>query len=292
MSDFLRNLAGRSLGVIESVRPRVPSLFEPCRREGGLQSEGPSFPARPTGDDATIENCSDQDADGVSMAQSLQTQGIRKASRTLGEPHPGNGVARNPSGEAFEPPNQADAPLSVLKPGSGRSAPSLASAAGHLDHATGLGPTLAGQVPTLDSKHQPVKAGSTGAEEGTFSAESPPETGVNGPAYPKWTEHSRTVAPGNRPRLATPNRPPLAMEHAQVSRSGIRPPVPPRSARLRGPDASATTSPDKTSVEVSIGRVEVRAVFPEPPVRRTQSLRSRPSVSLDDYLSGRHRGGR
>ncbi len=45
MSDFLTNLAARSLGTAEVVRPRVPSLFEPTRREGGLRPAQPSWPA-------------------------------------------------------------------------------------------------------------------------------------------------------------------------------------------------------------------------------------------------------
>jgi hypothetical protein len=45
-------------------------------------------------------------------------------------------------------------------------------------------------------------------------------------------------------------------------------------------------------VEVSIGRIEVRAIFPEPqqlaPVRRASDS----ALSLADYLKERDRGGR
>ena len=38
-------------------------------------------------------------------------------------------------------------------------------------------------------------------------------------------------------------------------------------------------------IRVTIGRVEVRAVLPEQPVKRSAPPRFKPSVSLDDYLS-------
>jgi hypothetical protein len=44
------------------------------------------------------------------------------------------------------------------------------------------------------------------------------------------------------------------------------------------------------AVRVSIGRVEVRAVFPAAPVRRAQAARAKPGLSLDDYLKRPKRG--
>ena len=51
------------------------------------------------------------------------------------------------------------------------------------------------------------------------------------------------------------------------------------------PQAGAAAEP---AIRVTIGRVEVRAVFPEQTAKRTPPPRFRPRVSLDDYLS---RGG-
>ena len=42
MSDFVTNLVGRSLSTLEVVRPRLPSLYEPHRRDAG-----PFLSARP-----------------------------------------------------------------------------------------------------------------------------------------------------------------------------------------------------------------------------------------------------
>jgi len=71
---------------------------------------------------------------------------------------------------------------------------------------------------------------------------------------------------------------------------GVRPPLAPRSGGARNPEALSPSNPPKPDIQVSIGRVEVRAVFPEPATRRRPpQTRSRPTVSLDDYLNRRHR---
>jgi hypothetical protein len=53
------------------------------------------------------------------------------------------------------------------------------------------------------------------------------------------------------------------------------------------PRASRQAEP---RIEVSIGRVEVRAVLAAPPVQPTPE-RASPALSLDDYLRGRDSGG-
>ena len=63
----------------------------------------------------------------------------------------------------------------------------------------------------------------------------------------------------------------------------------PRSAA----SASSALAPEARSepdVRITIGKIDVRAVFPEAPVRRVQPPRSRPTLSLDDYLKRNIRG--
>jgi hypothetical protein len=64
-------------------------------------------------------------------------------------------------------------------------------------------------------------------------------------------------------------------------RSSVRPHTEARNVRAVLPDANASEPP----IRITIGRVDVRAIFPEPPARRAQPLRSRPKVSLDDFLN-------
>jgi hypothetical protein len=52
MSNFLSNLAARGMGQSQSVRPRVPALFEPDRGSGGqLRARQPSPQEEPSGQD-------------------------------------------------------------------------------------------------------------------------------------------------------------------------------------------------------------------------------------------------
>jgi hypothetical protein len=91
------------------------------------------------------------------------------------------------------------------------------------------------------------------------------------------------VRPVEWPSLQARPAPPLT--------GAVRPPLAPRSGGAR-PQALPLSSPPKPDIQVSIGRVEVRAVFPEPAARRAPPRSSRPTVSLDDYLNRRHRGRR
>jgi len=58
----------------------------------------------------------------------------------------------------------------------------------------------------------------------------------------------------------------------------------PAAANLPAPQALAGAA-SEPAIRVTIGRVEVRAVFPEQPVKRSAPPRFRPSVTLDDYLN-------
>jgi hypothetical protein len=92
------------------------------------------------------------------------------------------------------------------------------------------------------------------------------------------------------PRRALPQ--PMAVR----TEASISPPLPlsgtpSSSISHSGPGVRNGTSAEP-SVRITIGRVEVRAVFPEPAVRRTLVPRSKPTVSLDDYLKQSNRGNR
>jgi hypothetical protein len=57
-----------------------------------------------------------------------------------------------------------------------------------------------------------------------------------------------------------------------------------RPAAAKAPVAAAVHPRPEPSVQVTIGRVEVRAIFPEAPPARIPAPRARPTVSLDEYL--------
>jgi len=101
-------------------------------------------------------------------------------------------------------------------------------------------------------------------------------------AHPTSTV-ARTVLPLSAPSLVA--RP------APVT-GAVRPPLAPRSGDANRHEARPSSGPTNPEIQVSIGKVEVRAVFPAPPAPRAQPTRRRPTVSLDDYLNRRHRGRR
>jgi hypothetical protein len=80
---------------------------------------------------------------------------------------------------------------------------------------------------------------------------------------------------------------PRAAEAAMVA-----PPAARGTEAAKAAAAFAVPIPAEPSVEITIGTVEVRAVFPEKPAPRAPSRRPKPSVSLDEYLKRSSRGAR
>ena len=95
--------------------------------------------------------------------------------------------------------------------------------------------------------------------------------------------------------MAVPHSKPSRRSHAKAARN----PCQARSVR-RSPQVGERQEvpifhprPTSRSQPLSLDRQGgVRAVFPEPPVRRAPPQRSRPTVSLDDYSNRRNRGRR
>lgn len=80
-------------------------------------------------------------------------------------------------------------------------------------------------------------------------------------------------------------------QSAGLSAGAVHPPVGSRSeARIAA--AARGSNRSEAAIHVTIGSVEVRAVFPEKPARRAPSTRPKPTVSLDDYLKRSGGGSR
>jgi hypothetical protein len=291
MSDFLTHLVGRSLGTLEVVRPRVPSLFEPHRQGSGLPGGRPSFAhldARPElGAEAPTEPSSGSHVIPASQAQGLRVQPVHAGK--IVEPE-----TSTQSDERFNPPELAPKTLtnSLISdnedvaeirlethartdPSSQEPLPSsparfdpprqaartIATAPGEprSHQGEGIRPPMRPQVLTLASPERPAEAAK--APQSYDPTLDLPGTRT-GPG--EWA-----IQPGGGlPSLVAHQGP-----QSQI-RQNVRPPVPP--PRSEGP---------RRQVKVSIGRVEVRGVFPEQTVRRPAPPRSRPTVSLDEYLN-------
>ena len=282
MSDFLSNLVARSLGTLEVVQPRVPSLYEPHHRESGLRGARPGFSAPEAA--TSNENSLEGDTNAPPLSPRVEGSERREPAGPVAptrtdrdEIRPGPITSRQVSTQAGPRP-ESNLPSNV-------------------PHGT-LDPTLrpastepAGISPAISSESN-IAAGKLNRTRLFSEAEVSPRLVLAHPLHSRETE----TDPGrDRSQPATPSGhsyQPLATHPAAFPKHAIRPPVAPRSAAARNPEARQSSSPNNSTIEVTIGRVEVRAVFPEPPARRAPPPRSRPTVSLDDYLNPRHRGKR
>jgi len=322
MSEFFRNLVGRSLGVLEVVQPRVPALYEPYRRDSGLLSARPGLQVRDAGSEPMVETSSDSAANAVPNQHQTQRLRTRAADPAAHEGQSADGEPEVEPAEAVElshpsqparpaPPSLTPAvrpgPIAAIQiPGRARTAND--SDASPIAPPASLQPILTAVKARPDGARLiTTQAGDTGGARPevirpfTESEVAPAPGPVPGP-MPRLVRHPRTpdvkTEPSSQradlgqavaPRAAV--TPSLVAHQVQLDTSAVRPPVAPRSGGTRSPGTLPPSSPPQPSVQVSIGRVEVRAIFPEPPaVRRAPAPRSRPTVSLDDYLNQRNEG--
>ena len=252
MSDFLKNLVGRSLGTIEVVRPRVPSIYEPYRRGSGLLGSHPGLRhaisgpgGEPSAEEVTNSaQITDQMNPFQTREANLSSESNVAQFRESGE--------RGPNLQAARARAEATSPIDSQ-----------------------AGPTES-NLTHLPGKPEPIPI--------TALAQ-------RGRAFEAAAESARShLVP--RELTAPPLAPSATLNQPQPAASIIRPPLAASWGTAKSPDASSSSSQSQPAIEVSIGKVEVRAVFPEPAVRRAPLQRSRPTVSLDDYLNRRNRGRR
>lgn len=304
MSDFLTHLVGRSLGALEVVRPRVPSLFEPHRQGSGLPGGRPSFAhldAQPErGAEPAMEPGLGSHVNPAPRAQGLRVQPVppgqiaepetnTQPDERFNPPEPAPKTLTNPLTSGAQEvaeirlESNAHADLSPREPllsspakfdPARQSASTLATPPGEprTQQEEGIRPPMRPQVLTLASPERPAEAAKAVQSHDPTPDLQAPRTGPG-----EWA-----IQPGGGlPSL-------VAHQGAQSQiRQNVRPPVPP--PRSEGPQRASqrllASKKDEPQVRVSIGRVEVRAVFPEQTVRRPAPPRSRPTVSLDEYLN-------
>jgi len=292
MTDFLKNLIGRSRGTIEVAQPRIPSLFEPYRRGEGLlgsvpglagsraDAASPAPPGADSGADRTplpprtptfrTSPLSPDALEGPTSADESEPSRPVMSANLEGTPWPSLAPHRL---ERPAPPGQnqgstTDAEISPVQsaaPGPSPESSAPARSAWNRVVLPGVDPSPQNLTGSLESRPSP-----------------PPRATPGGLGQ---IEHAQNVTPGASPSLL----PSLLALQASPLRAAVRPPIAPRAG---GPDRVAVSAPAPPSVQVSIGRVEVRAVFPEPAARRAPLPKSKPMIPLGEYLNQRQRGKR
>jgi len=92
-------------------------------------------------------------------------------------------------------------------------------------------------------------------------------------------------------KIEPSQRPGLTREIPSLPISGIHPARSANSQERSGP-ASTLNQSSEPSIRVTIGKVEVRAIFPPAPVNRTPPRAPRRTLSLDDFLKRNSGAGR
>lgn len=296
MSDFLSNLALRSMGLAETMRPRLPALFEPPRLYSGLVASPSLFP--------------------IKRDEELFQQGVSGdvMEAPSGRPYAGR---QSRDGDLASP--ELDRPETIkARPGNQTRRAAVASLTQSLD-----------DVRSLSSRRSPREEDvSISAPRSSFSPESSVEESL--PRFDKIqrdivrfrikraTGSGREVLDGlddlviGQHPLATETKPNLSGSQARsqrpptshtalpiASRSHSAPMATPTIEPSLGPGRSVAgfaavprSNPTGPVIRVTIGRVEVRAVFSDPPVRHAQPRQSRRTITLDEYLKCSSRGRR
>lgn len=290
MSDFLSDLVERSFAAAPRVRPQQPSFFESRPTSPEMSWPGPEFPESPA-----AEQDLHQPPDRILRLQSLgpNTNGDAAAPFKPGPARPGP----TPT-ESVELPGASTQPGPVSPPV--RSLPDTARPERRremgdiAEEIDALGPASSG--PTLTAKPIPDLA----SEQPNIPAPQEPEASVpaskvdrnNGsqapfPSRPLRAASSSVSRESRAPRPpeeqtdpGSPARPPARAVRAIAS--GLRP------SKMTAPAPENSSLPP--SINVTIGRVEVRATLASTPSKAPGS--SAAVLSLEEYLRRRAKGDR
>ena len=306
MSDYLSNLAAKTLRLTDVIQPRLGSLFEPpsvpgeplfghfpAREEmasdgrpaGAMTFAGPLMPASPGGNTALARALMQgipqpPDIMGIQPPDLQQQQLETGAEQSMAE-HSRPSVSSQPAPRLVPPSlDVQSAPLS---------SPALPTP---VQTPFTLTPAAVG-TPAAGRSAQEFVPGTTerqadAARSGETAAPAP-HSALAAHVQPPPEEHSagRTASLGQNPSylevMSHRARGPVPTATVVVQQHDLprlEPAVPP-------PTAPLTTQAPESTIKITIGRVDVRAIMPASPAPRPAPARPSPSLSLEDYLKRR-----
>jgi hypothetical protein len=277
MSDYLGNLVARSLAPNAGVQPRIPSIFEP--------PPGPAFFEQPvdleTGSEIQISSPAPKT--NAKAALTENTGQMMRADIGTSEPSPHHHNSEN------ELPSRTDSlPEKFSNEPPPRAVPFIPTAIRPV-----AAPTLAAEE-RLSQAPSPQNRQSAKIEspaQGNVSPNAPPHD-------PDRSDAREKNAPTPLTRAASTDRHNFDSVAKEISIRPVRPareanqfPTAPTARRdaVRLPTISNSAQPD--SIQITIGRVEVRASTPAAAMPRARSKKE-PAMSLETYLQRRAEGGR
>ena len=289
MSDFLTNLAARALNRAEAARPRLASRFEPPFLAGAFPTAF-AHDAETTATDAFVEPPSTQ------TTEARPSNFAPPHADSLTKPPP---IARTEFREA------SDAKSARRQPSEATTQPDRPP----LDDKLRLIPTASSSETTEHEPRQLKANAAPGRESRVEQGE------ARARVEEQATAEGIRVSPGERffddaglRRLEERvlRQEALQRERQQQAEAALMVPAAPR--KFAEPRASVApplaqpppalpahgeiAEPHATSINVTIGRIDVRAVMPQTPAPVRAAARPRPALSLEDYLKQREGGPR
>jgi hypothetical protein len=262
MADFLTRLIERAWGQAPTVQPLIPSRYAaiPTRFEAPpshpLTQSEPSEPPQvnppalhrfPLSAPQPLVLASPLAPNAaIRLEASVETQPVSPGVEPVAEGMPRRPLDSPPPAQVSSP----DEPAPRLQPRQVVTGPEIRSL-----------PGFRANLPQLAGLNRV-------APEASSPAASPPLT-------PDPVARNSTPATGSRPAVDRPELPPAPIflgQSASLSAVGLSP-------MSRG----SSPEPPAPRINVTIGRVEIRAVF-EPPAKAAPPARPEPKLSLEDYL--------
>ncbi|MGX2041066.1 hypothetical protein ACWJKU_13155 [Methylocaldum sp. MU1018] len=318
MTDFLEQLAAKSMSAEKALQPRLPSLFEPVKAEHGLLPDHDFHLARaeelstthatgtdmPSGADAARAPLTERYPQAPSARMGTNLPGVNLDSRRLARrANPREGVS------SAQPAHQRTRPSTFVHPAFESEQHNLAISQ---NPGTDLVRTASGRTPGAAPRgpdEPPYRRQAEPAIE-PFLAE-PAGSKTKRDAYAIRDEneamrHYGAVSPG---RDQPPNQPhsalrrglaPVASEASPDTRFQSAPKQTPRAIVARPEVTRSVETPLKAAdefwrdmsipksaptIQVTIGRVEVRATVSAPVPRKAEP--GPKAMSLEDYLKQR-----
>jgi len=286
MSDFLNNLAARSLSLADAVQPRIRSLFEPQAAQVNQPARFSVHLSAEPRAEREVE-LSRRTALGISdsststLEESTRSNSIKSSLKPSADAAAARRDDRDASSHRVEPARARgsidtvsvapNAPLDLSRPPAPEATVARAPAA---DRPT-LSTNKAGLAPQIRDERESRAMLVTGIRRMVderiepLEAQRPPGVmrAEQGQASPHET--------------ASPARTIVRAQGAGVPKLPI--------VNLASPPAVAPPSPE---IKITIGRVDVKAVMPAQPAARSQPLARFAPTSLDDYLRERSGGRR
>lgn len=292
MSDFLHRLAARSRGEAPVAKPLLRLSFVTGPRLTGEPECDPSF-AR------AMNGWASNNKGGLEPSFESTPSASLKVDGRSGRSSASNAIRMNHS---------ENDPATPLLPAGSNESPHQAQSP-----KDGL-PSQAGEVHGISSNTLPaVRLNQSGLLSQSI------EEGLSGPGKTPRITSSGDSRRGTRDEIF--HIPPPDVSESRIALTGeIRASVGPDSpsegtarrpsrestlaattvSRIENPSVSFNAGVDlrepsrgAPSVQITIGRVEVRAIFPQaPPAQRSSSVQARPPLTLEEYAKRRNRGER